>query len=1522
MINERTEHSGLGEKAAFAASKIRDTVKSADWEFRRKRAFRKDFARVGIKEEDTEKAIGVIEFLERNTEVNEYSRKQIGLTIKRPYRYYTEDTPSIKKLVEEIPNPIALLQAMEAVIDWKNLGYSLNGKGALRNLAEYIGIVGKDERVIGFLQQLKTVGTLSKVKSYELPKKDPLGPVLALSGDEYQKVTAQETFQRMKALRETFFPLVHGDSRRDIAESGDYGEFKGPLLAEHIADYLFVCQNQSRYEVFITYLGKSLIYSSSPNWFPQELANKFAALRQLINQCPELVQLHESGFNIAHYISKGEYRGLNLQDQADLQKLAGNSRMCANAKLLARFGIRIYAEEAASVDNEFYATTDPERMETILMIWDQFGKRLGFYDGEAALGSRAKDIISLYNTWAAVSPNNERQAPMKEVYEALLESPDFSLASVEWKQEWLTRQHPIPNPALLTLKALTLGITDKTEIMERISTLKSNPSLLMAIYDREFMSVFTNDPEERIDDWFRVASDVTFLFENRSVLPEKLSYFAQNGLSAAKDLNLYKILVTMDSDDVKRTLLMINVGRRINNQWQPINIHVELPKLEVTKELFTRAAAVEGFDNNARAQMSELFIPNYRYPDLWEFSALTLFRLSPEALDVLRSHTGENWDRFSSIVKKLRILKNSLSIPIDFSGEILLCDYLNKHPKDMQTVENFITVNKVVIYQSRNGTPLYDSHAKFNILQILVVANIKEPSFVLADYIDANGSAKDPLLYWFASRKDNRTVDDLLTPRTVDQLLEEKRQFWQVWKSVENPQLKDFFVSNRESLSIEELQTYADIWNRIDKSPSQEIKRVRNEIVSTILGVDDPLKSYLEIETIFVRNTLPLVHKTFKVFDILHPDKVLTRQLAEKNYLSPVLQTSTPEERKQLILQDLFGIHIRSGNRPLRDYITELASEARLFLKFGQKDLAGISPEEKAQLNQFFDRMNALSQPLTNKAKRAADHPELSTLETKFTDLHQQLGTLSEQILSSRIAQMLTQSEDFQSPEDILEEMRSVKQQAHKRGLQYAAEAADGYLSFQAGDLIKGVLEEYIGNINQNGSVAKEYLGGAAKEDTTPFDTDVSLVLPQDLEGKIGLDQFKQVLEKSEGGKGSFGNLLFVFRDRGQFNFTSLDSCQQLQGKYELFNSGGTYSGRHHGIRTGIPSTEIDFMVATKTLINNRKDLDNVFYTIAQNGFYIPVVDSDGKIIFTPQIYDKFRHTFEGLSIYDGDPISIIDTAADSQVNRLAIELRRENQRIHSLSQRIKTTVEEVLRDNEIKLRDDIATGIIGAELYDIGSTGRHTNVPGDSDFDLTLILDDIDKGKIEDIKLQIIQRFGAKKEAIHIYTRPNESQQLQLKEVVIDGNALSVDIGFAKKSDLRVFGSHDAVADKLQWIKSNLGEDTYFNVLANIVLAKQILKAGKAYKKLEDGGLGGIGIENWILANGGSFRQSAESFYDSAIGPDGHTRSLEEFKREYRIYDGGTNILFFSNDEFIDRNLTEGGYKRMLESIKKYLGR
>ena len=234
-------------------------------------------------------------------------------------------------------------------------------------------------------------------------------------------------------------------------------------------------------------------------------------------------------------------------------------------------------------------------------------------------------------------------------------------------------------------------------------------------------------------------------------------------------------------------------------------------------------------------------------------------------------------------------------------------------------------------------------------------------------------------------------------------------------------------------------------------------------------------------------------------------------------------------------------------------------------------------------------------------------------------------------------------------------------------------------------------------------------------------------------------------------------------------------------------------------------------------------------------------------------------------------------------------------------------------------LDGDLTENIV--EMIDTGSTGRQTNAPGSGDFDYLARLDRSilnDPTKKQQITDALLAAFGRENDGSAIV-----NGNLRLKQVSIDGLAelVDIDITFAQKTNKVQYPTDAALADRLSNIK-NQSETKYQQVLANIIYAKQFLKAAGAYKPRRSpeakgiGGLGGVGIENWVLQHGGSFKQAARDFLAVAD----NCSSFEDFCAHYPVWDYGENhkgIRSKPHDNFVADNMNPEGYERMKEALR-----
>ena len=612
-----------------------------------------------------------------------------------------------------------------------------------------------------------------------------------------------------------------------------------------------------------------------------------------------------------------------------------------------------------------------------------------------------------------------------------------------------------------------------------------------------------------------------------------------------------------------------------------------------------------------------------------------------------------------------------------------------------------------------------------------------------------------------------------------------------------------------------------------------------------------------------------------------------------------------------------------------------------------------------------------------------------NALQTDFTNLTSLIKPDSRYTLADRAVRYFAHFvgiEDLAGAERYMDNVVKEADARNRKMAEYLATTSEPKL--QSGDLVKGMGGtagdgiRYLSYAFQNGSISKEYLGDASRSDTTPLDADASIV-PDRLNGEQTTNQIMNSWDRymlaNDYGRG----LWVVLRpDKERFIVTRRDSREADQSVYdlsvpdanfdrtdltqeeidrrlkeiaeakrhrreglpklEIFATGVDGSG-HYGIRTGFGMNLVSFCVTDSTLRDSTPVSEVTKLEIALDGFYIPVVDRDSEeLIFTPDDYDKMRQQMSGLSHYSTgdyvfapeDELELPSTSVERAtipstttiIDQLPASMAETDHKHEVINQAIKqaiTGIPELNLSYKDYLDGDLTENIV--EMIDTGSTGRQTNAPGSGDFDYMARLDRSilnDPTKKQQITDALLAAFGRENDGSAIV-----NGNLRLKQVSIDGLAepVDIDITFAQKTNKVQYPTDAALADRLDNIK-NQSETKYQQVLANIIYAKQFLKAAGAYKPRRSpeakgiGGLGGVGIENWVLQHGGSFKQAARDFLvvaDSCF-------SFEDFCAHYPVWDYGENhkgIRSKPHDNFVADNMNPEGYERMKEALRTVVG-
>lgn len=762
-----------------------------------------------------------------------------------------------------------------------------------------------------------------------------------------------------------------------------------------------------------------------------------------------------------------------------------------------------------------------------------------------------------------------------------------------------------------------------------------------------------------------------------------------------------------------------------------------------------------------------------------------------------------------------------------------------------------------------------------------------------------------------------------------------------------------------------------DVISRLYNSNSDMIRANSSQLISAVstLEREDAIALIEDTERLFSKDTIPDFVKLYKFYEnVVEMQKHVLNSAINKEYkYSPELQQAGSEKAgKRIIFSDLLNISLKSNNKSLKKFIDLLEKGNETYVKFlkNGKDLSLLTDNEKDTLKKYSETLYTIydessvgkydQKKSREKIKNSKDY--IKTLEdlTKRYIGDAFPKDLSNEVLKTVIGRYDELLAGKRTLEDFKKYMREVNIESNKRH----ARLEKTKLTLEPGDLIKGVqnANNFLQDLFSNGIRAGEFLGTDTHTDATPLDSDHSLILPE----TVGQSLSDTISKTSSGSYGSF--YLVIKKDSQKIRYTRDDpedtseEKKQYQSKLgknadkETIKSrinnriNGTFeepkleafssfvTGKdHYGIRTGMSITDVDYIVVS--------DYDKrIGYELAMNGTFIPVVDIyTNEVVFGVEDYKKIREQMQGLSYFGTKKFEVEQSAYNPQVEMKVEQLFPDGDVRESISEKDakskREAIEKKVRESileklelgfENKITGDITPGFI--EFIDTGSTGRGTNLPGDGDFDFSVKIDK----SISDNPKKMEEFKKALREVLAI---PSDHEECKLdefngnfryKKVQIEGAPipLDIDVTFMQKTEDVTYSTDMAVKDRLQGIKKNDPEG-YKRVIANIVLAKEMLKREGIYKKTSsdkatpEGGFGGVGVENWILQNGGSFVKSMETFLEASEKAE----NFEEFMEIYPIFDFGQNHMAkgYQHDCFV-RGLSESGYLKMQEKFKEFI--
>ena len=787
----------------------------------------------------------------------------------------------------------------------------------------------------------------------------------------------------------------------------------------------------------------------------------------------------------------------------------------------------------------------------------------------------------------------------------------------------------------------------------------------------------------------------------------------------------------------------------------------------------------------------------------------------------------------------------------------------------------------------------------------------------------------------------------------------------------------DYIVSNNYEITYEliksEKDKYMPIFERITLSNSMEIQNIDIKGLISVYNSDESIdkkefnKKIDSIENIFLKNNLPPYAKTYLCFRSIYPEfskKYSGRELfdfEDKSRMAPSLLDSSmdkifdnkiglyfskPNDKRFVtISNDLFNISLKSNNFELKEYIENLEIGNNLLNKIIMKevDYNSLNEKEKFQYDMFSSHIDMLYE-ISNKNK----------LDKNFNNEKEKLEFIKNEFVGKGKYGLLDSITRYylyfagyktfnQLKNDVFNECNLINEKNSKDVIEN--------FKISQGDLIRCIGNiDCIGSVLNYGNVCKEYLGtftGTSESDTTPLDTDWTYITGDD----VSNNNYNTISGTPTGF--GFGDVFVIIKDVK--NNPNIEISRDIDGKvrdfkydpkkYEAFATNTEKGGykNHWGIRTGTGTEIIDSIIYNN---ENLEKIDALKMELAKNNTYIPVYSMEGKLIYSPDEFKEKRNLVSGIKRYDSSEYKVSNDLnlpdLYDENNNLIIpgiesikkmkkqEFKEVEQYKVKVFDHLKKWITNNTNSNIVKDNLSLELKYGEADLIGIGSTARGTNLPNDYDYDYYLRLDKRDLYTYDE-KNCLISNLQNLEKNLNEYLNP--SKNIPGKEGRVRGTgihinglkkAVDIDVTFTQKTNKTTYSTDMALEERLNNIKEN-NSDKYEDVIANIVLAKYVLKKANCYKPdrsdSNQGGIGGVGVENWILQNGGSFKNSCLEFL-SAATIDGQMVPFNEFKQKYFIWDLGENRENrneYPFDNFIN-NMNESGYKKMYNALSTYV--
>lgn len=688
--------------------------------------------------------------------------------------------------------------------------------------------------------------------------------------------------------------------------------------------------------------------------------------------------------------------------------------------------------------------------------------------------------------------------------------------------------------------------------------------------------------------------------------------------------------------------------------------------------------------------------------------------------------------------------------------------------------------------------------------------------------------------------------------------------------------LLDDFLTEETEIDINAVNEYIALQEDIASSNSEDLVFLnsRGNLMSSVMSVTgksllESISAVREVLKIF-KNSLgvPPVFLYFYAYF-----KLGTTRKAIATYSK---ELTAPEQEDKIILFDLMKSFLLSGERKILNLVS--------FISRLPDDLMNDMESDE---NRYFLHLIGSLIEILDQIKQD-DEPSLLPTLKRIKELNRDEMVAFKQDLFKAAFGVFEQI-GINSAEELLVYIDNKNTEADDRNRKLEAAWTTGGFALGEGWLTKGVPPGYFEIFLKHGITAPEFLGAAeAGSNMTPKDVDTTM-----LTSDVTLNNILAINSR-------YGDLILLIPPES-YRLPDKESGLEYERLHLIHTP--VVSDSHYGIRNAMDIGNVAGLLLKDSAAAGQLNIIKQLLVSANR--YIPVLNEKQQIVFS---YKDFL----ALKAQNEPKVSTVNLNSDIKQRidtntkaRIAV-----NQSIRSALTKLFNT-----RGLSAEIFDDrkLLTSADQVVLLNTGSSGRGTQLPGESDHDFVCNMSKVNIQLMQANIAELVSHIDPEAVVTDTFNRKGGEFQCKIDSPLFG----DIDLMFSNYSTKLDKSTGEYLQAQYERVQIEQGQEAFESVIANVVAAKKLL--GKLYKKAE-GGITGVGVELWILQNEGNLNKAIESFLDVAYDQTGKLIPLADFKAAYPLVDPAQNMLGLGHDDYIQL-LSEPTYMAITEKLKNSRG-